>query len=105
MGWALNPNEDVKNRLYKKTNHVCRVCFARIFAYDEQGDHYVECSNCGITKKSNKPESLCACGYKLRTKGKSPEKWPNAGFRCQTNKNIIPEMPSQIIVVYTGDKE
>ncbi|MFZ4537893.1 hypothetical protein [Propionivibrio sp.] len=95
-----------EKRFYRKTNHACRICFARVFAYvDEAGEHHVECSNCGLTKHSHKPETICACGYKLRAKGKAASKWPNAGFRCQLNPNITPEIPSQIIVVHQGDSQ
>jgi len=91
-------------RFYRKTNHACRICFARVFTYvDEAGEHHVECSNCGLTKKGSKPELICACGYRNRVKGQRPAKWPNAGFRCQLNPSVTPEMPSQIIVVHQGD--
>lgn len=86
-------------RFYRKTDHVCRACFGRVFAYvDAQGAHWVECSNCGLTKRSTRPDSICACGYKLRVKGQHISKWKNAGFRCRPNPNITPELPSQIVV-------
>lgn len=92
-------------RFHRKTDHVCRKCFARVFkCVDEAGDHWVECSNCGYAKKSTRPESICSCGYKLRVKGQHVSKWPNAKFRCRKNPNPTPEMPAQIIVIHTGDE-
>lgn len=93
-----------QKRFYRKTAHVCRKCFGRVFAYvDETGAHWVECSNCGLSKKSTRPDSICACGYKLRLKGQHVSKWPNAKFRCRPNPNQTPEMPAQIVVIHEGD--
>lgn len=94
----------MSQRFYRKTNHACRVCFGRVFAYvDEHGAHWVECADCGLTKRSQKPEAICACGYKVREPGRAVKNWKNAGFRCRPNPNVTPEVPAQIIVVHEGE--
>lgn len=97
----------MSERFYRKTNHACRACYGRVFAFvDENGDHWVECAECGLKRKGDH-RAICACGYKVRQIGKdgtSTEKFKNAGFRCRRNPNVTPELPAEIIVVHEGEE-
>lgn len=82
--------------MYKKTDHVCRICFGRLLSFkDAEGADCIECADCGTKKKGTHLE-LCACGNKFLT-GKK------AGFRCVKNGETSPERPNEIVIKFVGD--
>lgn len=77
---------------WRLLDHCCSVCFGRLLSRPgRDGATWYQCSNCGLSRESTRPETLCACGITLKT-GK------NAGLRCVKQANPTPECPSEVIV-------
>lgn len=78
--------------LWKLSPHVCRLCLGRIMVRDNaDGSETARCSCCGAMGEGG-PESICACGMKLKS-GKS------AGLKCAPNPSKSPDLPHEYVAV------
>jgi len=81
----------IDKRLWRITNHVCRICKGRILKSSD--DVYVKCSDCAVELKSAKTVALCSCGQKLKNGRK-------AGFKCVINKDHMPGTGQEVAAEY-----
>lgn len=79
--------------LWAITDHVCRVCFARVLVR-ETFDHrrVYRCTGCGIEREGRSEAAICACGIKLKT-------GVDAGIRCARAEAPTPEFPAEVTAV------
>jgi hypothetical protein len=74
--------------LWQKTDHVCRVCFGRVYRRpDLNGGTVVQCSNCGIEAVGTH-KAICCCGLK---------RGPYEKVRCIKQDQPTPEFPAEVI--------
>ena len=77
-------------QLWAITDHVCRVCLARVLARETFDRRRIyRCSGCGIEKEGRSEAAICACGIKLKT-------GVDAGIRCELNPDRSPEWPAEV---------
>lgn len=89
---------------FRWSEHVCRICGARL-GVDESGplDVY-ECGNCGVSSKGA-PEGVCGCGVHLGPKpNKKRDRLEPKGprFECLPNPARGPDSPALFVIMFGG---
>ena len=81
-----------RTKLWKFTDHCCRVCLGRVLVADNaDGTQTAKCSICELEADGDH-KSICACGLKLKS-GKS------AGLKCKRQEMPTAEMPARVVAV------